>query len=107
MEALKTTNEVIFRATDLGAVKAYYADRLGWPIVLDDDSMVGFDTGAFNVYFESGEPNGAVFEFTVDDVSRAKHELISSGCELLEEDPERPRLYLRDPFGLAFNVAEA
>lgn len=107
MEAMKTTNEVIFRATDLAAVKAHYADRLGWPIVLDDDSMVGFDTGAFNVYFELGEPNGAVFEFKVDDVARAKHELISSGCELLEEDPERPRLYLRDPFGFAFNVAEA
>jgi catechol 2,3-dioxygenase-like lactoylglutathione lyase family enzyme len=103
---VKTTNEVIFRARDLRAVKEHYSGRLGLPIVLDNDSMVGFDTGAFNVYFECGEPSGPVFEFTVDDLRRAKDELISAGCELVEENPAVPRIYLRDPFGLVFNITE-
>jgi catechol 2,3-dioxygenase-like lactoylglutathione lyase family enzyme len=104
---VKTTNEIIFRAYDLPAVKQYYAGKLGLPIVLEKDSMVGFNAGALNFYFERGEPSGPVFEFTVDDVQRAKEELISTGCELVEENPAIPRVYLRDPFGLVFNVTDS
>jgi catechol 2,3-dioxygenase-like lactoylglutathione lyase family enzyme len=104
---MKTSNEVIFRAPDLGAVRAYYAEHLGLPVVLEEESMVGFDTGTFNMYFERGEPHGAVFEFIVENLARAKEEFIAARCELLEEDPEIPRIYLRDPFGLIFNITEA
>jgi hypothetical protein len=104
--AMKTTNEVIFRAPDLAGVRAYYSGKLGLPVVLDTDSMIGFDSGALNFYFERGEPHGPVFEFSVEDVARAKGELISAGCELVEENPAVPRVYLRDPFGLVFNITE-
>jgi catechol 2,3-dioxygenase-like lactoylglutathione lyase family enzyme len=104
---MKATNEVIFRTADLDAVRAYYSGRLGFKIVLEKDGMLGFDAGAFNLYFERGEPHGAVFEFVVDDVPDAKERLIANGCELLEENPAIPRVYLRDPFGLAFNITEA
>ncbi len=103
---MKTTNEVIFRADDLAAVKEYYAGTLGLPIVLEKEAMVGFDAGALNLYFERGEPNGAVFEFIVDNLEGAKEELISAGCELVEENPAVPRIYLRDPFGLVYNIGE-
>jgi catechol 2,3-dioxygenase-like lactoylglutathione lyase family enzyme len=104
---MKSTNEVIFRAPDLGAVKEFYSGVLGLPIVLEKDGMIGFDTGALNFYFERGEPNGAVFEFTVEDVPHAKAELIAAGCELVEENSAVPRVYLRDGFGTVFNVTEA
>jgi len=104
---MKTTNEVIFRTRDLDAVRAYYSGLLGFRIVLEKDGMLGFDTGAFNVYFERGEPHGAVFEFVVDDIPRAKEKLVAAGCTVLEENPSVPRVYLRDPFGLAFNITEA
>jgi catechol 2,3-dioxygenase-like lactoylglutathione lyase family enzyme len=104
---VKTTNEVIFRARNLDAVRAYYAGRLGYTVVLEKDGMIGFDTGAFNVYFERGEPNGAVFEVEADDVQRAKHELIAEGCELVEENPAIPRVYVRDPFGLTYNISKS
>lgn len=104
---MKTTNEVIFRAHDLLAVKEHYAGRLGLPIILEKDSMVGFNSGALNLYFERGDPSGPVFEFTAADVQCAKEELISAGCDLVEENPTVPRVYLRDPFGLVFNVTES
>jgi len=106
METFETTNEVIFRAPDLDAVKAYYAGRLELEIVLEKDGMIGFDTGSFNMYFERGEPNGAVFEIEVDDVQGTKRELVENGCVVVEENPAIPRVYLRDPFGLTFNVTE-
>jgi catechol 2,3-dioxygenase-like lactoylglutathione lyase family enzyme len=103
-ESMQTTSDVIFRARDLAEVKAHYAGTLGLPIVLDTESMVGFETGALTFYFERGEPDGAVFEFTVDDVQHAKADLIADGCTLVEENPAVPRVYLRDPFGVVFNI---
>jgi catechol 2,3-dioxygenase-like lactoylglutathione lyase family enzyme len=103
---MKTGRDVICRARDLGAVKAYYGGELGFPIVLDTDSMVGFDTGAVTLYYERGEPGSPVFEFFVDDLGAAKNRLTSAGCEVVEEDAALPRLYLRDRFGLVFNITE-
>jgi catechol 2,3-dioxygenase-like lactoylglutathione lyase family enzyme len=103
---MKTGKDVICRASDLGAVKAYYGAELGMPVVLDTDSMVGFDTGELTLYYERGEAGPPVFEFFVDDIRAAKRRLIAAGCEIVEEDPERPRLYLRDHFGLVFNIAQ-
>lgn len=103
---VRTGADVICRARDLGAVKAYYADELGLALVLDTDSTVGFDTGAITLYYERGEPGPPVFEFFVDDVGAAKSRLIAAGCEVVEEDPSVPRVYLRDRFGLVFNVTE-
>ncbi len=103
---METTRDVIFRALDLRAVKEYYAGKLGLPVVLESDWIVGFDSGALRFYFERGEPDTPVFEFNVDNVELAKAELMQSGCELVEENPAIPRIYLRDPFGLVFNITE-
>jgi hypothetical protein len=103
---VKSGRDVICRASDLGAVKAYYAGDLGFPIVLDTDSMVGFETGELTLYYERGEPGPPVFEFFVDDLAKAKNRLIAAGCEVVEEDPAVPRVYLRDRFGLVFNITK-
>jgi catechol 2,3-dioxygenase-like lactoylglutathione lyase family enzyme len=103
---VKTGRDVICRARDLDAVKAYYAGELGFPIVLDTDSMVGFDTGAVTLYYERGETGSPVFEFFVDNVDRAKARLTTAGCKIVEEDGSVPRVYLRDRFGLVFNITE-
>jgi catechol 2,3-dioxygenase-like lactoylglutathione lyase family enzyme len=101
---MKSTSDVILRTNDLAAAKAFYNAALGFPIVPDSERMLGFDTGSFTVYFEPGDPNGAVFEFEVDDVNEAKTKLLALGCTLVEENPAIPRCYLRDRFGLVFNL---
>jgi hypothetical protein len=30
--------------------------------------------------------------------------LLAAGCTLLEENPAVPRCYLRDPFGMTYNI---
>lgn len=103
---MKSTRDVICRARDLSAVKGYYAGKLGLPMVVDSERLVGFDTGAVTLYYERGEPGEPVFDFLVDNVASAKIQLTAAGCEIIEEDPAIPRVYLRDPFGLIFNVDE-
>jgi hypothetical protein len=56
---------------------------------------------------EEGEDHGPVFEFKVADFAAARASLLQAGCSLLEEDPKVPRCYLKDPYGLVFNIEQA
>lgn len=69
--------------------------------------MIGFETGSFCLYVEKGEDHGPVFEFLVPDVEAARDKLVAAGCTVLEEDPSLPRCYLRDPYGVVFNLGQA
>ncbi|HET9393669.1 MAG TPA: VOC family protein [Candidatus Rubrimentiphilum sp.] len=104
---MKSTSDVMLRAKDLQEAKNYYNGVLGFPITSESERVIGFDTGSFILYFEPGEENGSVFEFEVDDLEEAKRNLIEQGCALVEEDPDLPRCYLRDPFGLIFNLTKS
>jgi len=104
---MRSTTDVIVRARDLDEAKAFYHRRLGFPIVPVSESIVGFDTGDLTLYFERGEPDGPVFEYLVDDVEKAKVALVAAGCVVVEENPSIPRVYVRDPFGLVFNVSRS
>lgn len=101
---MTSTSDVILRTHDLHDAKTYYHETLGFPIVTESERLIGFDTGSFVLYFEPGDENGAVFEFDAGDVEAAKARLLANGCTLVEEDPRIPRCYLRDRFGLTFNI---
>jgi len=47
---------------------------------------------------------GPVLEVTVRNVDEAKRRLVESGCEVVKDEPEFPRTYIRDPFGLIYNI---
>ena len=68
------------------------------------ETLVGFETGAFVLYVEVGEPHGPVFDFLTADIQGAKKRLVEAGCALIEEDASVPRCYLKDPFGAVFNL---
>jgi len=37
-------------------------------------------------------------------VEKAKARLLKNGCEIIKDEPEGPRVYVRDPFGLVYNL---
>jgi predicted enzyme related to lactoylglutathione lyase len=45
-----------------------------------------------------------VFEFCVADVAAAKAKLMAAGCTVIEENARVSRCYVRDPYGLVFNL---
>lgn len=103
---MRATKDVMLRTNDFEGAKAYYHRTLGFPLVAETESLLGFDLGAFVLYFEGGDDNGSVFEFTVENVADAKERLLAQGCSLIEENPSLPRCYLRDPYGLIFNLTQ-
>jgi hypothetical protein len=57
-----------------------------------------------NLFIERGPALGPVLEVTVDNVAEARLRLLQSGCEVIKDEPDVPRCYFKDPFGLIYNV---
>lgn len=105
--SFQSTREVILRTENWSEAVHFYGSVLGLPTAYESPTMTGFETGAFRLYVEKGKPHAPVFEFLVRDVEAAKKQLIAAGCTVVEEDPSLPRCYLRDPFGMVFNLGTA
>jgi catechol 2,3-dioxygenase-like lactoylglutathione lyase family enzyme len=88
----------------LAEAERFYAEVLGFAVSSRSSDIVGFETGSFCLYVEKGRKHGPVFEFLVADLEAVKTRLIAAGCTLIEEDASIPRCYLRDPYGITFNI---
>jgi hypothetical protein len=49
---------------------------------------------------------GPVLEVTVENVETARRLLTEKGCVVVKDEPEFPRCYVRDPFGLIYNLTQ-
>ncbi len=102
----RASRDVIIRTDKFAEAAHFYESVLGLKKFLNDKSLVGFETGAFRLFVEDGAKHGPVFDFLVPDIEAAKHSLLAQGCAIVAEDPAVPRCYLRDPYGLVFNIEQ-
>lgn len=103
----ESSRDIIIRTVSWQRAVEFYGSVLSLPVVYRSDNMIGFETGGFCLYVEQGSEHGPVFEFIVPDLEAARSRLLAAGCTLQEENPALPRCYIRDPFGLVFNIAQA
>jgi predicted enzyme related to lactoylglutathione lyase len=104
MKGFRSTRDVILRTEAMSEAARFYETVLGLAVSHRSDGLVGFETGSFQLFVEEGRAHGPVFEFSVPDIAAAEARLVAAGCTIVEEDPSVPRCYLRDPFGLVFNL---
>ena len=103
----QSSRDVIVRTGKFKEATKFYKSTLGLPVTLKSKTLMGFETGSFCLYVEEGKAHGPVFEFLVPNLKAAKKKLVAAGCVILEENPEVPRCYVRDPYGMIFNIGEA
>jgi predicted enzyme related to lactoylglutathione lyase len=103
----KASRDIIVRTEKWSEALEFYGSVLGFPITERSETIVGFETGAFCLYVERGKEHGPVFDFLVPDIQAAKRQLVAAGCTVIEENPKVPRCYLRDPYGMVFNVGQS
>jgi predicted enzyme related to lactoylglutathione lyase len=96
--------DILIQAPDPKAAAAYYVDQLGFTIMGEDGKWVDLHGKAINLFIEEGPALGPVLEVTVDDVQKAKQRLVASGCEIVKDEAEFPRCYVKGPFGLIYNL---
>jgi beta-lactam-binding protein with PASTA domain len=66
--------------------------------------MVSLCGKHINLFIELGPELGPVLEVTVASVEEAKQRLLKQGCKIVEDEPEFPRCYIKDPYGLIYNL---
>jgi catechol 2,3-dioxygenase-like lactoylglutathione lyase family enzyme len=98
------SRDILLQTPHLQQATEFYRDVLGLKVFLSVPGMVGMDAGSFRLFLEDAEALGPVLEFVVDDFEAARRDLLDHGCTIVLEDPTIPRCYLRDPFGLIFNL---
>lgn len=103
----RSSRDVIIRTDAWADAVNFYTSVLGLEVVHRGEELVGFEAGEFRLYVEKGTAHGPVFEFLVPDVQAAKEQLLVAGCEVVDEDAQVPRCYLRDPYGLTFNIGKS
>ena len=105
-QLVRSSRDVIVRTPDVKAAAEFYEKVLGLAVTQRIGDIVGFETGTLQLFVEQGDPLPAVFDFLVQDVQATKAALVAAGCTIVEENPSIPRCYVRDPFGLLFNLGE-
>jgi catechol 2,3-dioxygenase-like lactoylglutathione lyase family enzyme len=101
-----STRDILIQTDDLDAATEFYEKVLGLEVFMREPAMTGLESGAFRLFLDKAEPYGPVLEFKVDDLEAAKRALTAAGCRIENEDQSIPRCYIRDPFGLIFNIAQ-
>jgi len=96
--------DILIQAQDPQKAALFYVNHLGFEVTDDNPKMIGLHGKHLNLFIEPGPPLGPVLELTVDNVADAKRRLVDNGCEILKDEPQFPRCYVKDPFGLIYNL---
>jgi predicted enzyme related to lactoylglutathione lyase len=96
--------DILIQAPDPEEAAAFYVEKLGFEITGHGTKMMSLHGPHINLFIERGPALGPVLEVTVPDVKQAVLRLVESGCEIIKDEPEFPRIYIRDPNGLIYNL---
>ena len=96
--------DILIQAPDPKKAADFYVEQLGFEITGQESEMISIHGKHINLFIERGPALGPVLEVTVDSVEAAKRRLVKSGCQVVKDEPAFPRCYLKDPFGLIYNL---
>lgn len=95
--------DILIQTPDPERAAAFYVDQLGFEVT-SQEPMIELRGRHINLYIEKGPLLGPVLEVTVANVEEATHRLVEHGCEVVKDEPKFPRRYVRDPYGLIYNL---
>jgi predicted enzyme related to lactoylglutathione lyase len=96
--------DILIQAPDPASAASFYVKQLGFSISSDTPQLVSLLGDHINFFIERGPALGPILEVTVANVEEAKRRLVENGCEIVKDEPDFPRCYVRDPFGLIYNL---
>jgi hypothetical protein len=102
--ANKFGKDILIQAPDPAKAAAFYVDQLGFTITDPNPGMIALHGNNINLFIEPGPPLGPVLEVTVANVQEVTSRLVQAGCEFVKHEPDFPRTYVKDPFGLIYNL---
>ena len=105
--ANKFATDILIQADDIRKAASFYVKELGFEITGERANMVDLHGENINLFIEHGpDLGGPVFEVTVGNVAEVKANLVKKGCQVVKDEPDFPRCYIKDPYGLIYNLTE-
>jgi hypothetical protein len=96
--------DILIQTQDPKHAALFYVKQLGFEITDERPNTISLHGEHINLFIERGPALGPVLEVTVDSVEEAKSRLVQNGCEIVKDEPDFPRCYVKDPFGLIYNL---
>ncbi|MGA2275318.1 MAG: VOC family protein [Bryobacteraceae bacterium] len=102
--ANKFGTDILIQAPDPKLAASFYVKQLGFEITDEQPNMISLHGEHINLFIERGPALGPVLEVTVGSVEDVKARLTKNGCEIVKDEPDFPRCYVKDPYGLIYNL---
>ena len=104
----RMSKNIGFQVNDLEKAKQFYENVLGLKEPEKSDvEELEFQTNHNSIFLMQGNENLVpIMEFVVEDLEEAKRHLVENGCEIVRWKGKGQDCYVRDPFGMVFNVWE-
>ncbi|MGI9263321.1 MAG: VOC family protein [Gammaproteobacteria bacterium] len=104
----RTSPNIAVRTTQPEVATRFYSALFNLPDSSERSDCAEFAADPFNVFvIEDSEISGPVMELFVDDLEHARQELVAMGCEIVRWRGKGQDCYVRDPFGVLFNIWES
>src|SRR3984957_14590674 len=97
-------SDILIQAQDPMRAALFYVEHLGFESTDGNPKMIGLHGKHINLFIDPGPTLGPVLEITLDSVEKAKGQLVKNGCEIVKDEPDFPRCYVKDPYGLIYNL---
>ncbi len=102
----RLSNCVCLTTPDLSQARDFYRNVLGLELTGEIDDGLEFEAGSLRFFVNPGGPSTLAMEFVVPDLEKAREELVAAGCEVVKWEGKGRDCYIRDPYGLLFNLWE-
>ncbi len=96
--------DILIQSPDPKKAADFYVEQLGFELSDEEPEMISLHGPRINLFIERGPALGPVLEVMVDSVEAAKLRLVSNGCQVIKDEPDFPRCYVKDPYGLIYNL---
>src|SRR4030067_3183852 len=95
-----------YQTPDVDKAIKFYRDVIGLELVENTAETIEFRAGQFRFFLDKGPTMGPIMELVVADLEAGKAALLEAGCQVDRGGGKGRPCYMKDPFGLLFNVFE-
>ncbi len=104
---VRMSPNVAVRTRHFSEAVDFYTNVLGFQNRSDNPALADLDASPLTLFvIEDPEISGPVMELFVDDLEEARETLVAKGCKVLRWRGKGQDCYVKDPFGVVFNVWE-
>jgi hypothetical protein len=103
----KMSPNIAVRTKRFSDAVSFYSEVLGFVNRSNDPDLGDHDANPLNLFvIEDDEISGPVLELFIEDLESAREELMVNGCEVIRWRGKGQDCYIKDPFGVIFNLWE-